>query len=394
MNKIRYIIFILLLLIAIIFVYFLVIKSAIPKNSSMESYQKEIIGNSEKHKNDFKSLSEDPNEAVVIITTYSREIFDRTEYAIGIQYSDFKNPNNKSGLKNESEQLTLDSRNFIQKVISDLKNNKTAELIKLVDQKIIKIVGEDNLIKKYSQYSQYFSDYKSHDINDGFAINLVDDSVVLLENFVSNTGDNKMFGMIFSKTNSGYFLNEVFPGETSVIIAFPPEQNKSPIIVANPIKDFTRRDMSEIGGSALMPNGWYFRHELKKGTEAYFFSREEIVGDNGMFETGLSLNAIQKQNVPGGDVEKYINTFIDGFKKRGKIDSETSNQGDSFSYREIMGTFDDNGFLVKEVLRVVVNTKTNTLYIIVFEATPEKWSVEWSADGKTILEYLSLDPTY
>lgn len=99
----------------------LVTSSEVPQG--VQNYQQEIIENSEKHKNDFKSISTDSNEKIVIITTYSRELFDRTEYALGIKYSDFKNLNiNKSDLKNESGDLALDGKNFIQKVILGSRN--------------------------------------------------------------------------------------------------------------------------------------------------------------------------------------------------------------------------------------------------------------------------------
>lgn len=392
-NIVILVIFAFIITIVIVSLFF--VKKVTTNNSNAQSYQEEIIENSEKHKDDFKSLSDDLNEKVVAVTFYSREIFDRTEHALGIKYSDFKNLNaDKSNLKNESKDLTSDSKNFIQEVISDLKNNNISELVKLTDPKTIKIVGETALIKKYSQRSQYFKDYKSYDINSGFATTLVDDSIVFLESFINNKGENNMFGIVLSKTNSGYLLNEIFSGETSIIVAFPPEQNKPPIIIANSIKGFDRKDLAEIGGNILMPKGWYFKHELRKGTEVYFISREEIIGDNGLFETGLTLNAFKKQNIPGGDAGKYMNLYADEFIKHKKIESEKSSQVGDFSYRDIMGTFNDNGFSVKEILRVVANKKTNTLYIIIFESTPEKWDIEWNTKGKTILEYLSLDSTY
>lgn len=62
--------------------------SNIAANNPNQGVQEEIIANSEKHKDDFKSLSQ---EKTVIVTTYFRELFDRTEYALGIKYSDFKN---------------------------------------------------------------------------------------------------------------------------------------------------------------------------------------------------------------------------------------------------------------------------------------------------------------
>lgn len=404
-RKILFVLLIaILLIIVIISIGVFVGKRTVKNNSNPQdaentqkpqNYQEEIVANSDNHKDDFKALLDNEDEKVVIITTYSINTFNRTEYALGIKYSDFKNFDaTNSSLKNESKDLTLDSKDFVQKIFNTLKDYNTSELIKLTDPKIVKIAGESNLTKKYSQYLQYFKDYKFYDITSGFATTLADDSLMLLENFVNNKGESKMFGIVLSKTSSGYLLSDIFPGETSIIIAFPPAQNKSPIIIANPVKGFERERLTEIGGSVLVPKGWYFRHETHNYTEAYFVSKEEIVGSDSMFETGLTMNVVKKEGVTGGDAEKYMNAYANEMLKRGVIKSDTSNKDDIFSYRDIEKTLSGDDFTLNEIIRIAANRETNTLYVIIFESTPEKWSTEWSANGKTIFDYISLDQTY
>jgi hypothetical protein len=44
----------------------------------------------------------------------------------------------------------------------------------------------------------------------------------------------------------------------------------------------------------------------------------------------------------------------------------------------------DDGFKFKENIRVIANAKTNTLYLITFESTPQKWDSEWNTHGKPV----------
>lgn len=384
----------------VIFILVIAIKrggqnNQLSQKTSTQDIQEEIIQKAENHNTNSKSANINPSDNIVTITTYSRELFNRTEYALGIKYSDFKNLDVNTGeLKNESTEISSDIKNFINKVITDASNGNVSGLVKLTDPAIIKIIGEDALVKQYSQYYKYFQDYKSQDISSGFAATLTDDSFVLLASFINDMGTGRMYGIVISQTSSGYFISQIFPGETSILVAFPPNKNKSPIIIANPIDGFNRKDLTEIGGNTLIPKNWYFRHEYKNGTEIYFVSKEQIIGYDSMFETGLTLNVIQQKNIPNGDAQKYMDEYISYYIQKYPQMLQRTGQANDFVYREIEGVMSDGESSWKEVLRVSANTKTNTLYIVIFESTPEKWDSIWYPIGKPMLEYLSLSSTY
>ena len=89
-------------------------------------------------------------------------------------------------------------------------------------------------------------------------------------------------------------------------------------------------------------------------------------------------------------MDEYISYYIQKYPQM----LQRTGQANDFVYREIEGVMSDGESSWKEVLRVSANTKTNTLYIVIFESTPEKWDSIWYPIGKPMLEYLSLSSTY
>jgi hypothetical protein len=262
--------------------------------------------------------------------------------------------------------------------------------LKSTDPNIVNIEGQKNLLVKYKEASKYFANYKSGNYNISFATTLADDSVVLLGDFRESDGGVKIFSMVLSRVSGKYFINSIFAGETTFLVAFDPMLKKEPITVFHPVIGFSGKDLREVDGYILIPTNWFYRHEDHGGTQAYFISEQEIKKDSDIFETGLTMNVAYQASVPGGDAVKYIDTYLNKVKAKGTIEKITAGESPDHIYKQVIGTFDDNGYKYKMAVRVIANKETNTIYILIFESTLKKWNTNWNTKGKPMFDYLSI----
>lgn len=152
---------------------------------------------------------------------------------------------------------------------------------------------------------------------------------------------------------------------------------------------FSWKRIEKIKGAFLIPNGWHFKEEAKGNTLAYFFAEEDI-DKKGQFETGLTVNVLRNlQSVVASEqAEEIISSMI---RENQRIES----------WGMKLGTFKGYGCRVRNTTRqdriptiihalAIGNTKTNTLYILIFESTESKWKAAWEK-GKFIMEGFALD---
>ncbi len=172
---------------------------------------------------------------------------------------------------------------------------------------------------------------------------------------------------------------------------------KNKITIKNTVKafkGFTWKNLTEINAKVLVPDKWFYRHENKNG-EAYFISKEVVKTDADVFETGLTINVVTKKNVPGGDASLYASYHMSNLKndKLKKIDVDKVEKIGPMIIYTVQYTKTDpvDGVTWTAMNQVVANTLTNTMYVIVFESSPEKWSLEWVNKGKLILDNLQLE---
>lgn len=328
-------------------------------------------------------------EPTVKVFQYSRKLFERTEYSLVVKSKDFKNLQNDK-LENEMSKLNSEQNNLVSNSLKNFKSNSVSNLLKITDPQILKIIGEKNVSAKYKEDVKYFKNYKIKNHNIGFVTTLADESKVILGDFKENSGESKMFGMILSKYKNKYYLNSVVAGETSLVVAFPPESNKDPIIIGNPVRGFSTKDLDKLDASVLVPDNWFYRYEENDGTQAYFISEQEIKKDTDIFETGFTMNVNYQYLVPGEDAVKYIDIHLDKIKTSGKIEKMSSGEANNYLYKQIIKSFTNDGVKYKMAIRVIANKKTNTLYIVMFETTAKKWDKEWNTKGKPMFDYLSI----
>jgi len=152
---------------------------------------------------------------------------------------------------------------------------------------------------------------------------------------------------------------------------------------------FTWKTISAVKASFLMPDGWFFKEEENKGTHAFFISKENIA-KGGEFQTGLSVNVIKLQKDPARQrARQYIaeNSLLGEVQKLW----EAENGALQLYGARIHVTKDPP--LFTEHLLAIGNTRTNTLYIVLFESPDESWDEAWKK-GEVMLGNFLLDDEF
>ncbi|MCX6338459.1 MAG: hypothetical protein NTX71_00875 [Candidatus Aureabacteria bacterium] len=75
-------------------------------------------------------------------------------------------------------------------------------------------------------------------------------------------------------------------------------------------KGFSWKHIEDIKGIFLVPDGWHFKSEFKKGIYSCFITKENI-DEKGEYQTGLAIHAIKKSHLETGiPPSKYASQFI------------------------------------------------------------------------------------
>lgn len=152
-----------------------------------------------------------------------------------------------------------------------------------------------------------------------------------------------------------------------------------------PPTGFTWQEIPELKTAFLKPDGWFFKRDEKKGTLAYFITKEDI-DKNGRFQTGLTVNLFRLKQ--------------DSAVERGQgMVEQIAGKHHAQSWSKQVGAFqefgcqiedtDASGAIVMQVL-AAANPKTNTLYLLLFESPEQEWDSAWKT-GKQIIEGLALN---
>ncbi|MFN7948418.1 MAG: hypothetical protein U0Z53_23910 [Blastocatellia bacterium] len=150
--------------------------------------------------------------------------------------------------------------------------------------------------------------------------------------------------------------------------------------IANPLtqsglppapEGFAWQKLEEIKGAALVPNGWFFKKEEKKGTLAYFITQEDI-DKGGWYDTGLSIQVF-RQPQPN-TAEEVARTILQGHnEKKELLKSWKTSAGkmNGWGYQaKVKGA---NGKVTMVHSVIFSNPETKTFYWVLFESTEEKW---------------------
>jgi hypothetical protein len=134
-----------------------------------------------------------------------------------------------------------------------------------------------------------------------------------------------------------------------------------------------------------MPEGWFFKEELHGDTRAFFISKESIE-KGGEFETGLTVNVFKlKRDAP----DRAMKTIAQ-YAQLGDVQKlwEEENGVLKLYGARIHVTKDPPAFT--EHLLAIGNSRTNTLYIVLFESPDASWDDAWKK-GEVMLGNFLLD---
>ena len=153
-----------------------------------------------------------------------------------------------------------------------------------------------------------------------------------------------------------------------------------------PPSGFAWQQAPEVNSALLKPDGWYFKQQEKQGIIGYFITKQDI-DKVGHFETGLTVNVFPKLG-PGLAVERG-KALID------KVAAEHNQSGWSRQAGQLqefgceIRDTDAGGTVVMHAL-AVANTKTDTLYLFIFESPEAEWTSSWKI-GKEIMDRFTFD---
>ena len=155
---------------------------------------------------------------------------------------------------------------------------------------------------------------------------------------------------------------------------------------------FAWERLKEIRGAFLRPAGWHFLHEERGSTQAWFVSAEEIRGEKGQFDTGLSLNAIKLQK---GRAESAAVRTLGGLSSKHEVLISWSSEQEPLKIFGVLlrdRTRSDGVPLPAQHL-FIVNSKTNVLYMIGFESPESQWAEAWKK-GEMMMTTFVLDEEF
>jgi hypothetical protein len=143
----------------------------------------------------------------------------------------------------------------------------------------------------------------------------------------------------------------------------------------------------------LQPDGWFYREDHSKGTDAYFVTKEEVK-DGGSFSTGLSLNVIY--NIPKKAKVKpseYALLMTKNIKEeRDEVLMQKMQKAEeslSLFFLRVKDMKPGFGNVIIHYF-LISNDQTGTLWMFWFEAPEKEWDEAWKT-GSVLLNNLPIE---
>ncbi|MDO7848289.1 hypothetical protein Q5H92_18120 [Hymenobacter sp. M29] len=169
----------------------------------------------------------------------------------------------------------------------------------------------------------------------------------------------------------------------------PPTASRS---VAAPV-GYNWQLLPEVNAAVLKPFTWNYKAEASRDAQAYFVTRERIVG-SGQFQTGLSLNVVRRISARSKQpADAYARAFS-ARSGRGAgmqvLGQETKTQGPLRLYgvRYRIANAGTNAKIIQQW--AIANTTTDTFYLLLFESPEKDWPLAWKF-GEEMIKQLRLD---
>lgn len=147
-----------------------------------------------------------------------------------------------------------------------------------------------------------------------------------------------------------------------------------------------------ISATIPVPDGWHLREERKSDTSACFVTREQIA-TSGIFETGLSINAIPRTSQKTG--QKPSEFARDYIKTAGGGRNMVEKTGEGFKSYQITTQVDAPQLKrsIMMIIKVTGNDRADLTYLITFEAPVNNWP-EYQQTGEIMIDRARLDPNF
>jgi hypothetical protein len=113
---------------------------------------------------------------------------------------------------------------------------------------------------------------------------------------------------------------------------------------------------------------------------------KEDIDKQGGFQTGLTVNVFKLKKDPAVERAKYM---IEQIAESKHVEEWAKAIGPFREFGCRTKDTDASGTVVMETV-TVVNPKTNTLYLFIFESPESEWDTAWKT-GEKILDMLALD---
>lgn len=154
-----------------------------------------------------------------------------------------------------------------------------------------------------------------------------------------------------------------------------------------PPAGFTWQEIPELKTALLKPDGWFFKREEQKGTLAYFITKENIDKD-GRFQTGLTVNVFHLKK---GSAVEQGKSIVEGVATTKNAKAFVTDAGPYREFGCLTKDTNSSGTVVIFTL-AVANTKTDTLYLLIFESPESDWDAAWKL-GKEMVDKVPLQET-
>ncbi|RTQ46263.1 hypothetical protein EJV47_22300 [Hymenobacter gummosus] len=178
-----------------------------------------------------------------------------------------------------------------------------------------------------------------------------------------------------------------------LLLARPAEaQTPQRTSIAPPV-GFRWQLLPEVKAASLLPYTWNYKAETSRDAQAYFLTREKIVG-NSQFQTGLTLNVVRQMTAKSKQsAEAYAQAFS-ARTGRGAgqqvLGQETKTQGALrlFGVRYRVATGAAGPKIIQQW--AIANRNTDTFYLLLFDSPEKDWPQAWKL-GEEMIRQLRLD---
>ncbi|WP_210519072.1 hypothetical protein [Hymenobacter terricola] len=179
----------------------------------------------------------------------------------------------------------------------------------------------------------------------------------------------------------------------ALLLLKPAAAQRYNVPLAAPPAGFAWQALPDGKAAALLPAGWYYRAEGRKGAPTYYLTQEPI-GESGEFVTGLSLQVVRKATAhtkrPAPEYAELLMLRMGFGRSQQVLEKATAVEGPwhkwTVRYRDAPPDADP-----RTVYQLALaNAKTDTLYLLTFESPENDWPEAWKL-GEVMVRELVLD---